>query len=124
MTRPCRFRRHSVKEIIKVYCESSNKFYAKPPYRETSCNLTDIAPKSLIFMRIYEVTDFPWHFLAILYKIEAYALINCRRVAVCELFCRRLAYNSNKRVCEQAYRLCRLLFEMKKHKHLVIKLVR
>ena len=33
--------------------------------------LTDIAPKSLIFMRRYEVTDFSWYFLAIVYKIEA-----------------------------------------------------
>ena len=30
-----------------------------------------IAPKSLIFMRRYEDTDFPWHFLAIFYKMEA-----------------------------------------------------
>ena len=31
-----------------------------------------IAPNSLIFMRKYEVTDFPWFFfLAIFYKLEA-----------------------------------------------------
>ena len=27
--------------------------------------------RSLIFMRIYEDTDFPWDFLTILYKMES-----------------------------------------------------
>ena len=30
-----------------------------------------IAPKTLIFMRRYEVIDFHWGFLAIFYKMEA-----------------------------------------------------
>ena len=32
--------------------------------------LEAVAPKSLIFMRRYEVTDFPWHFLTIFYKMD------------------------------------------------------
>ena len=37
---------------------------------------SDIASKSLIFMRRYEVTDLPCSFLAIFYKIEAWTRSN------------------------------------------------
>ena len=67
--------------------------------------LAAIAPKSLIFMRRYEVTDFPWHFLTIFYKMDVSTnfkyfklqniYISCQRVSVSDFLGQRVARKSN-----------------------------
>ena len=39
-------------------------------YFKLRTELTAIAPNSLILMRRYEVTDFPWYFLTIFYIVR------------------------------------------------------